>query len=211
MQHKVTLTQDTPCAASPLSGHTVLASNDPCAASPQSGHTVLASNDPCAACPLPVRATRASANATLEGQIYDALFLIGSESSSLSANQIAEITGINRDKAATLLKEYVCAKLLGVNVKEVLKTVLDSYASCGVPLEYHFAVLVIQHLLDSEKVDHARFFLCVGGKFLHFINIYFHEIAEVTESKLRNKIELISQKYKQSFTYNTDNKGGELL
>lgn len=139
---------------------------------------------------------------------YEALYLIGGETK-LPINEIHKQTGLNRRKIAVLQREYLCAKLLGADVKKILTTVLGHCNTSSLSLEYHFTALVIQELLDSQKFEFARFFLCLGGDFLKFININYSDITELTEDVLRSKMEVISRKHKRLFNNNNKKKEEE--
>jgi len=154
-----------------------------------------------------VNAGRLPMKLASERQIYDALHLIGNGSVSLSARKISKITGLRITKFTSLHKEYLLAKSLGTNVKGIINVVLNAYNTCSLLLEYHFSALVIQELLDRQKFEHARFFLCLDGNFLKFINIHYSKICDLTEDTIRNKLEVISLKYKISFCHNNKTGG----
>lgn len=151
----------------------------------------------------PKEAFRAPMKLASEQQIYEAFYLIGRGLVSISARKIAKATGLRITKFTSLQKKYVLAKLLGTNEEENLRIVLNAFSTCSIPLEYHFSSLTIQDLLNMQKLEYIKFFLCLDGNFLKFINISCIELQHLNENAIKNKLEAISRRYRISFCHNT--------
>ncbi len=127
-----------------------------------------------------------------ERKRYQALALLTGDKK-LSMRKISKLTGLHLENVLVMRRKYLLAKFLGANVKDIADSVLLSYISNPLPIETYFCFCVIQHLIESKKVDQVKIFLLTTGELCRLMDIQADEIAELVENSIIDRIEIIKK------------------